>query len=369
MEGQSVYCPHCGMNFPETSLLTAHIEGIHIEKGQVQEVVRPARGARSQLNYNVTGWRIVAALVDFVPLIGLFFVTALTLGQLEVEDSTFNATLGGWQMIHFMLLTLVYYSVSEALTGTTLGKMLLGLMVVKRDGGPYGLRSVLVRNILRIIDQLPFLYLVGMVSIGLSEEKKRLGDHAAGTQVVRIAGPNQDPTRSGPAQSLAQAGALQATDASWKLSLVPRMAVALLVVAIISGISIAVSPWSADRDTGPMPSTQELRRLTTDTLLELDSAVQARDFTSLYAGLPDAAKSSITPEGLRRAFQALIDVGVVLTGITDVSPGFTEPPAIDNGILKVTGYYPTSVALVRFNLEYIYEDANWKPIVLEIDLQ
>jgi hypothetical protein len=44
---------------------------------------------------------------------------------------------------------------------------------------------VLVRNILRLVDQLPTFYAVGVVSILVTRRSQRLGDLAAGTVVVR----------------------------------------------------------------------------------------------------------------------------------------------------------------------------------------
>jgi uncharacterized RDD family membrane protein YckC len=42
-----------------------------------------------------------------------------------------------------------------------------------------------LRNVLRIVDFLPVLYLVGLVTVAVSQRNQRLGDLAAGTLVVR----------------------------------------------------------------------------------------------------------------------------------------------------------------------------------------
>jgi uncharacterized RDD family membrane protein YckC len=80
-----------------------------------------------------------------------------------------------------------YFIVWEMLTnGQSLGKELLGLRVVKRDGMPIDARSSVVRNLMRSVDLLPANYLVGLTSMILSPSVERLGDHAAGTIVIRI---------------------------------------------------------------------------------------------------------------------------------------------------------------------------------------
>jgi uncharacterized RDD family membrane protein YckC len=73
----------------------------------------------------------------------------------------------------------------EGLIATTPGKLLMGLKVVKLNGERYDWRAVLLRNIIRIIDGAPILYIVGLISIAVTEKNQRLGDLAAGTVVVR----------------------------------------------------------------------------------------------------------------------------------------------------------------------------------------
>jgi uncharacterized RDD family membrane protein YckC len=82
------------------------------------------------------------------------------------------------------LLWLAYYIVPEGLYGASLGKMLLGLCVVRVDGRPLGMGSIWTRNILRFVDVLPFFYLLGGLSVRLTTYSQRVGDKWAGTTVV-----------------------------------------------------------------------------------------------------------------------------------------------------------------------------------------
>ena len=134
----------------------------------------------------VTGRRIVAAFIDFIPLLILFLVMAASIGEFgSTDDNGFIVSLTGGPAALFFLFVLGYYLVSEGVTGLTLGKWLMGLRVVKLNGEPYDPRAVLLRNIIRIVDILPFLYLVGLISVAVSRKDQRLGDLAAGTLVVR----------------------------------------------------------------------------------------------------------------------------------------------------------------------------------------
>lgn len=68
--------------------------------------------------------------------------------------------------------------------GATPGKRLMGLQVVHADGSPVGWTAAVLRNLLRVADFLPFAFLAGLVSMLLSEDFRRIGDHVAGTVVV-----------------------------------------------------------------------------------------------------------------------------------------------------------------------------------------
>lgn len=82
-----------------------------------------------------------------------------------------------------------YPVIGEAfLGGRTLGKAAMRIAVVDQRGGPASFLAVLIRNVVRLIDLLPGLYLVGATSILATARNQRLGDLAAGTLVVRRGG-------------------------------------------------------------------------------------------------------------------------------------------------------------------------------------
>jgi uncharacterized RDD family membrane protein YckC len=73
--------------------------------------------------------------------------------------------------------------------GQTLGKRVLGLRVVDAQGLRLQLSQVILRNLLRLVDMLPAIYLVGGLACFFSRNCQRLGDLAAGTIVARIRTP------------------------------------------------------------------------------------------------------------------------------------------------------------------------------------
>lgn len=69
--------------------------------------------------------------------------------------------------------------------GQTPGKRVMGLRVISASGRPMTPFQALLRNLLRIVDSLPGMYAIGIVSVLVTARNQRLGDLAAGTVVVR----------------------------------------------------------------------------------------------------------------------------------------------------------------------------------------
>ena len=126
------------------------------------------------------GRRAVAIIIDMIVLGIIGYVIAMMTGQ--TTEGGFNLT-GGPGLL-FFLVVIAYYVVMEKVRGATLGKMAMGLKVVKQDGAALDWQASVVRNVLRIIDGL-FFYLVGAIVIWVSKGKQRLGDMAAHTLVVK----------------------------------------------------------------------------------------------------------------------------------------------------------------------------------------
>ena len=129
--------------------------------------------AQAEMQYVGVGPRFLALLIDAI-IIG---VVGVILGVIFRNSPGLSGGVTG-------LLASAYFIVLEATQGATLGKMALGLRVVKTDGSPITWTDSLIRNILRIIDGL-FVYLVGAIFVWTSPLKQRLGDRAAHTVVVK----------------------------------------------------------------------------------------------------------------------------------------------------------------------------------------
>jgi uncharacterized RDD family membrane protein YckC len=87
-------------------------------------------------------------------------------------------------MIGF-LVEFAYFAFFEAIwNGQTPGKRWTHLRVIADSGRPISAQDAILRNLLRIVDYLPSLYAIGIISCLISPQNKRLGDYLAGTVVV-----------------------------------------------------------------------------------------------------------------------------------------------------------------------------------------
>ena len=128
----------------------------------------------------------VISLLDAI-INGTFGVTrvtggiATTMGSGGFTSLTTQTTVD-WPWL--ALLWVTYYAVLEGLFGATLGKRLAGLRVTDGEGHRIGAQAAIVRNLARLLDVLPFAYLLGGILTLATRRHRRLGDRFAGTLVV-----------------------------------------------------------------------------------------------------------------------------------------------------------------------------------------
>ena len=137
------------------------------------------------MDVHVTGRRVLATIVDGVVLGVLFAVMSMLFGSSSAEGEQMNATLNGLPFLIYLVLVIAYYVLMEGYLGQTVGKMLLGIKVVREDGGEVpGIGGAAIRTALRLVDGL-FSYLVAFIAVLASSKNQRLGDMVAHTLVVR----------------------------------------------------------------------------------------------------------------------------------------------------------------------------------------
>jgi uncharacterized RDD family membrane protein YckC len=157
---------------------------VHTPEGVTLDVPLAGVGSRfvAQFVDQVIQWSVLLAL-----FIGLTVPAALLFPEDDAAGAEGILALG---IAVFLLAVFVvqfgYHVAFETWgAGRTPGKRWAGLRVVKEDGAPVDFTSSAVRNLLRLVDGLPFAYLVGIVAVLASAKNQRLGDMTANTIVVR----------------------------------------------------------------------------------------------------------------------------------------------------------------------------------------
>jgi uncharacterized RDD family membrane protein YckC len=143
-------------------------------------------GVDLELTLAGVGSRFTSALLDYLIQLLILIALALVLGLgIGLKPGAGGYAAAIWVVLAFLLFVGYDVAFEVLASGRTPGKRLNGLRVVLENGGPVTFPASAVRNVLRVIDLLPGTYLVGIVSILVSSRNQRLGDHAAGTLVVR----------------------------------------------------------------------------------------------------------------------------------------------------------------------------------------
>lgn len=142
-------------------------------------------GVELTLTLAGVGSRFVAALVDAVIQWGLIGAAGLVLFLTEGFGAGDDVGAAIFALVFFVVLFVYDVAFEVLASGRTPGKRWNGLRVVRDGGQPIGFLSSAIRNLLRVVDFLPSVYLVGITSIFVTRKNQRVGDLVARTVVVR----------------------------------------------------------------------------------------------------------------------------------------------------------------------------------------
>ncbi|WP_110929994.1 RDD family protein [Paenibacillus bouchesdurhonensis] len=125
--------------------------------------------------------RIGATVIDYL-LFAALIRSAIDIDKIFMVRNEFHAQLC------VIALILFYYVLLEGLTGSTIGKWMMRIRVVDRDGAAPGLLKAFIRTVFRAIDSNPLLFagLPAALGIVMTERRQRLGDWVARTYVIEV---------------------------------------------------------------------------------------------------------------------------------------------------------------------------------------
>ena len=172
----------------------------------VRAISVPRNRAMNEKPTKSVGRRVAAILIDTIIVVGVNFAIFFALAGDPVEasraaisirtrrstatstigDSTYSVY-GATAGLYFFLslaITIGYFVVWQGLKGVTVGKLMLGIVVVKDDGSrPPGIGRAFARWFLQIADAFPYFipYLTGFIVAKVSKDNKDIGDMVAST--------------------------------------------------------------------------------------------------------------------------------------------------------------------------------------------
>lgn len=131
--------------------------------------------------------RMLSGLIDVIVYLVGYFVTMQFLeavvGQLDVAAA--SAVYIGVLVVWVVLVP----AVVEVLTrGRSLGKLALGIRIVRDDGGPVGFRHALGRSLVGLLEIYASFGTVAATTAVMSSRGKRMGDIVVGTYPMRTRG-------------------------------------------------------------------------------------------------------------------------------------------------------------------------------------
>ena len=147
--------------------------------------------------------RFLAWSVDFMVILAVSKLLTVLVGVVGIvsRDLAVAVTILGYFLISIGYgLALEWYW-----NGQTLGKRLLRLRVNDVKGMQLQFSQIVIRNLLRFVDSLPALYLIGGLACLINRRAQRLGDIVANTIVTwnpRIPEPDLDQLMEGKYNSL-----------------------------------------------------------------------------------------------------------------------------------------------------------------------
>ena len=139
------------------------------------------------MSFYASAWdRFLAFMIDNFLLAVLWSIINIAVAS---YPTIILNDLGYFIFNYFILFILIgyygYFALLEGTKGQTIGKMFMHIKVLKEDRSQCDLFAAIIRNLLRIIDGLPGIYIIGIISISMSDKSQRIGDRIAKTVVVK----------------------------------------------------------------------------------------------------------------------------------------------------------------------------------------
>jgi uncharacterized RDD family membrane protein YckC len=135
------------------------------------------------------GSRFLALVIDTLIQFIIYFIGMIVFAIVTAGSFGFDWFPKSMGLAFFVILVFCvywgYFALFEIFwKGQTPGKRYAGIRVMKESGRPINAFEAITRNLMRAVDSLPGFYGVGLATMFLNKQSRRLGDFVAGTIVV-----------------------------------------------------------------------------------------------------------------------------------------------------------------------------------------
>jgi len=143
--------------------------------------------AMGGLRYGGFWMRVLAKIIDYMivnsVLVAFYMVTALFIGMGgSSHQDEMQLAIVVVQQVVGLAATCAYYSIMVGKYGATLGKMALGMRIVRPDGSPVSMGLAVGRFFAEMLSGLTCS--IGYIIAAFDDEKRALHDHVCGTRVI-----------------------------------------------------------------------------------------------------------------------------------------------------------------------------------------
>jgi hypothetical protein len=137
----------------------------------------------------------------------------------------------------------------------------------------------------------------------------------------------------------------------------------LLIPLLLISLALRVDAQKA-------PPEKELKTMVRGSLLAFNDAVQEKNFAGFHKHELATVFREQTPlDKFTNVFQSFLEKGYDISNISKSEAVFDEPARVDsNGVLAVSGSYPTKPNKVSFKLKYLQEKSAWKLVGINVQV-
>lgn len=129
----------------------------------------------------------------------------------------------------------------------------------------------------------------------------------------------------------------------------------------VQGLSIKPAGITSFGQTMAIPDERDLVRMTHEFVVVFSRSLKEKSLKGFHEAISERWRRKHSVEDLEAAFKPFLDAAIDLSVVETMTPIFDGEPSVDeNGLLIVSGHYPTTPDRLEFKQTFIPEGLGWK---------